>query len=134
MEGAIMRVKATAATIMTMLIIMTAVPAFGGECPATKITIKGFRGRVVDRCTRTPCPKYKLTGEIINNCSIPVGVQIQIVGRDKDGMVVSVIEAWPASINNIAPGSSYPFDLGPLMEYDKAIVKFEVKVIEVKQW
>jgi hypothetical protein len=70
---------------------------------------------------------------LTNRCREPVGVQVKITGYDKSGSPVATSELWPASIRNI-PTGDYPFSLDQYLDYDPSIKKFDLKVIEVKQW
>ena len=71
-------------------------------------------------------------GEVKNISSIPQGVKLQAIARDGNGRVVEVQEFWPASINNITPGQSYPFTYHISEQTD--IKAVELRVIDASQW
>lgn len=103
-------------------------------CQVEDFKVVGFKVAVRDDCTASRCPVLKLTGKLVNNCSDPAGANVQITAYNKVGEVVDVVEGWPASIRNIAPGKSLPFSLGPLMPYRDEMASFDIQVIDVKQW
>ena len=123
-----------------IIILLFFISCFGcnkiqAQCSPTDIEIKSFNAKVIDECKMSSCPFLKFTGEIINHCKYPTGVQIQIVARDKKGNVVDTNESWPASVSNIAPGESFPFSVpGGVMDYDPAMNSFSIKIIRVKKW
>lgn len=96
-------------------------------CAISAINVRGFNVKI-ER------PRVKFTGEIVNGCAKPMGVQIQVVARDEAGRVIDVMEAWPASIRNIPAGGSYPFSIRGLMNYDDRMKRFAIRVIEIRQW
>jgi hypothetical protein len=73
-----------------------------------------------------------ILGEVENIGSIPKGVKLQAVARDKDHRVVAVKEFWPASINNIASGQIYPFEY-PMRRLEE-IEYVDLGIINVRQW
>jgi hypothetical protein len=70
---------------------------------------------------------------LTNRCAEPVGVQIKMTAYDKSGAPIATSARWPASISNIPPGD-YTISLDQYLDYDPAIVKFELVPIAVKQW
>lgn len=75
------------------------------------------------------------TGEIRNDCSVPLGVQVQAVFRDASGNIVTTEEFWPASTRNIAPGSTYPFSEMALPGSAAARIKtMDLLIIGVEEW
>jgi hypothetical protein len=77
----------------------------------------------------------RVVGEIVNMCSEPVGVQLQLIFRDDKRKVVNVEEFWPASTRNIAPNASYPISYLVFMESMTGRPKtMEARVIEVRRW
>ena len=71
-------------------------------------------------------------GEVKNISSIPQGVELQATARDGNGGVVEVQEFWPASINNIPPGQTYPFTC--YIGEQTNIKTVELRVIDTRQW
>lgn len=74
----------------------------------------------------------KLLGEIANNCNEPTGVQIKVVFYGKRDQLITVTDMWPASVNNIAPHSNYPFQV--TIEKVEHYEKVEASVIGVTTW
>lgn len=73
-------------------------------------------------------------GEIINNCSEPTGVQIQITARNSTGALLDVEECWPASTRNIPPKSAYAFEACGTHSGLSEIDTVNISVIEVRNW
>lgn len=114
---------------MTLL----ATPAFAA-CGPTDFSVVGFRFAVTNSCAPGSCQAFRFTGQIQNNCAAPAGADLKVTAFDKDGLVVSTVEGWPASIRNIAPGSSYAFDLGPLMTFDPSVTRASIDIIDARTW
>jgi hypothetical protein len=102
-------------------------------CSVDKIEIISMNGGYVDNCRSRPCPSFKGAAVLANRCSIPVGVQVKIVGKDAAGQVLAVREGWPASVRNIPPGE-YPFSLDTWLDFDPRVQTFSLTVTEVKVW
>jgi len=47
-------------------------------------------------------------GEIKNNNSLAMGVQLQAIVRDEQGRLIDSKDFWPASVKNIPAGGSWP--------------------------
>jgi hypothetical protein len=103
------------------------------SCTTAKIEIKEVTWKFVDSCRASSCASLVGAATIINHCDSPIGVQIKLTGRDRNGGLVSVNEGWPASVKNIAPGE-YSFPIDTWLDYDPAINTIEVSVSDVKQW
>jgi hypothetical protein len=104
------------------------------KCSVADFKVEGFRATIFDDCRTRPCPALKLTGKLRNHCAVAASAEIKITALDSGGDVIDTIEAWPASIRNIAPGQAYAFDLGPLMRYRMGMERFEIEVIDVRVW
>ena len=73
-----------------------------------------------------------VVGELRNNGSVAVGVQLQAVVRDHHGHVIDSAQWWPASINNIPAGGTWPIRAG--VSDKQNIGTVEVSVIRVRIW
>lgn len=73
-----------------------------------------------------------VTGRILNNCSMPVGVQLKITLYDKTGAVLAVSDPWPASTNNIPAKTAFAFEA--LFLETKGMAKYDVRVVRVNSW
>lgn len=102
-------------------------------CGATDFAIKDFAVDI-ERCSGSRCPKLRLAGKLVNQCSAPAAARIEIQGLDGNGRPLANAEGWPASTRNLAPGEEVVFDFGPLMKFDTRLVDFKVMVVEVKSW
>ena len=109
-------------------------PSSARKCQVSDFAIEGFSSKVFDDCKQSSCPALKLTGRLKNNCATSAGAQIKITAEDGKGSVVDTTDGWPASTRNIGPGSTYAFDMGPLMRYRSSMKKFSVEVIDVRTW
>lgn len=102
-------------------------------CTTDEITIKSMRAKWVDSCRTRNCIYLKGVAVLSNNCPSATGVQVKIVGYDKQGNPVATRDLWPASINNIPPGD-FTFTLDGFLDYDKSITNFKLEPIAVKTW
>jgi len=80
---------------------------------------------------RTNSDFVRVTGELRNDCSEPVGVRLQITFRDANHKVIADRKPWPASATNIEPGA-YSFSF--LDIFNPAMITMDTRVIEVRQW
>lgn len=103
------------------------------ECQLSDITIKSMKPKFVDKCRASPCIYMTGAAVLTNNCAEPIGVEVKIIGYDKDGVPVATNDMWPASISNIPPGD-YTFSLDTWLDYDPEIKQFELAPIRVKRW
>lgn len=54
---------------------------------------------------------YRVVGELVNDCTEAIGVELHITLRDSvTGKVVTSTTDWPAKTNNIPPHSAYAFE------------------------
>lgn len=114
--------------------IESASPSQTRKCRAADFTVEGFSPKIFDDCKQSSCPALKLTGKLKNNCALAAGAQIKITAEDAKGGVVDTVDGWPASTRNIAAGSTYAFDMGPLMVYRKGMKTFKIDVIDARTW
>lgn len=103
------------------------------SCTIDKINMKSIKARFSNKCTASRCMYMEGVAVLNNGCSEPVGVQVKIIGYDKNGNPVASRDLWPASVNNIPPGD-YTFSLDLYLEYDPAMKNFSVEPISVKRW
>ena len=94
----------------------------GGTCKTSDIEI-----RQLDR------KGTMIIGELVNHCTIPIGIQIQITFRDASGRVVHTDHFWPASTRNVAPEASVPF-MWPIPETAAKEDRMIGDIIEVHRW
>lgn len=73
-----------------------------------------------------------VTGVLENRCARPAGPRVKLTVYDESGHLLGTREFWPASVSNIEPGGTYPFE----MQLDKyaGAARFEASVIEVQTW
>lgn len=123
----------TKVLIGALALVLACSPA-GARCMPTDFEVIGFSATAHDNCRLSPCPVLALTGELQNHCAEPAGAMLKVTAHNAEGRVIATTQGWPASVQNIAPGSRFPFDLGPLMHYDAAISRFEVLIIDARTW
>ena len=73
-----------------------------------------------------------ILGRVVNNCDKETGVEIKIAILDRTGGVLRISDFWPASTDNIPPHSGFSFQAE--MEGNDLFDRFQVTVIDVKQW
>ena len=71
-------------------------------------------------------------GEIKNEGSIAAGVEVEIIARDKNGVLIGSEQFWPNSIYNIPPGETRGIDYK--ITEDRNAITIEGKVIKVQIW
>jgi hypothetical protein len=52
-----------------------------------------------------------VSGELVNRCTEPTGIQLQLTFRDEAGRVVTVEDSWLASQRDIPAGATHAFQL-----------------------
>jgi hypothetical protein len=75
----------------------------------------------------------KGTAVLTNQCQVAVGVQIQIVGYDKENAPVATRELWPASVRNIPPGE-YIFSIDQWLDYEPGMKRIALKPVDIRHW
>jgi hypothetical protein len=75
-----------------------------------------------------------VTGELKNNSSSPVGAELQVMLRGDNDRLLSSDSFWPASVQNIAPGTTWPFEHMIKIDELPEVKKVQARVIDVKQW
>lgn len=73
-----------------------------------------------------------VVGEVRNVSNRAAGVELQVIARDPAGRLVDVATFWPASINNIRPGSSYGFR-HPVTN-QRSATRVEVDIVGSEIW
>src|SRR5690606_3750552 len=71
-------------------------------------------------------------GEVRNVGGGAAGVELQVIARDASGRLVDVVTFWPASTQNIRPGTSYGFRYAVTRE--RSAVRFEIQVVGTEMW
>ncbi|SFU89398.1 hypothetical protein SAMN05216350_107191 [Polaromonas sp. YR568] len=105
--------------------ILTATSACGQECSVSDISVESVS-------TSNGLVATKVRGRLVNRCSSPTGPQVKFVFWSKSGTLLRVFDAWPASVNNIQPGSDYPFEFS--LEKVDNFDRLEVRVIQTRLW
>jgi hypothetical protein len=113
-------------TITSMFFALSQSAFAKGECQIKDIVLDKFN--VLDDGVVTT----RILGRINNNCTNPTGVQLKVVFYDKGGNLLKVQDMWPASVSNIEPHSSFPFEV--TIEKVQNFAKAEAKVIRVSTW
>lgn len=94
------------------------------SCSDFKIlSIRGVRGEF---------GMLRVKGEIKNVGSIAAGVQIEVIARDRNGVLIDSADFWPNSIYNIPPGETRGISY-PITE-DRNAIAIEAKIIRVRVW
>jgi hypothetical protein len=93
------------------------------EC---NIELKGVRA------LREEPSSIRIVGDIINHCTVALGVQLKATVRDEKGLVVDSFDFWPASVRNVEPEVPYAFAMPWRVE--TSWVSFELTVIDRKRW
>jgi len=75
---------------------------------------------------------FVISGEIVNHCTDPIGVQLELALRDASGQTVSVEHVWPAKTRNIAAGASYAFETQTRGYATAKDVR--LRIVDVRQW
>lgn len=73
----------------------------------------------------------QVIGELKNNHTISVGVELQATAYDKQGRIIDVIKFWPASIRNIPAEDIYPYKHHFSV---KEVYRATIRVIGVEVW
>jgi hypothetical protein len=73
-----------------------------------------------------------VVGEVRNCTGIPQGVELQVIVRDPNGSVLSEASWWPASILNIGPGETSPFQW-PIPQFS-GDVQVELRILQAHTW
>ncbi len=86
-----------AALAVAAALSVVAVPA-RAACSARDIELKRW---TMDR----DAGWFTISGELVNRCSEPTGVQLQVILRDATGQIVSSEDLWADAQRNYAPGA-----------------------------
>jgi hypothetical protein len=71
-------------------------------------------------------------GEIKNTGRLAAGPQLEVIARDKKGILVDSARFWPNSNRNIPPGESRGIKY--LVTQNKQTRRMEIKIIDTKVW
>lgn len=102
------------------------------SCNISKIEIVKYKAHYERLCNGDDCIKMKGTLTLKNNCDEAVGVQLKIIGFDKNNSPVAAHELWPASVRNINPGEE-TFSMDFWLDYDPSIKSFSVEPIDIRK-
>lgn len=96
------------------------------QCPLTDISI--------DSLAIAPAGliSTRIRGRLTNACPLPTGPQIKFIFTGRNGELLRVEDMWPASVNNIAARSDYPFEFS--IESIPGLIKVEARVIATRRW
>ncbi|QOC21235.1 hypothetical protein IC757_09220 [Wenzhouxiangella sp. AB-CW3] len=103
------------------------------ECARSDFNVENFDVEV-QQCSGRRCPRLRVTGTLVNNCSSEAAAQVEIQALDGGGGVVTTVEGWPAATANLAPGEQHDFDFGPMMRYNSNMAEFSVAITDVQVW
>ena len=122
--------KTTMIAARALAVLALATSAYAqSACRISDITIKQNDWRIDSD------GDVRLVGEIINNCSQAVGVELEHVARDADGKVVAHTTHWPASIRNIdGNGGSQAVGYHIVIPPGMTVKTVTSCVISVTQW
>jgi hypothetical protein len=95
-------------------------------CRVPDISVEKVSRRVDGDITR-------VTGQLVNKCPQAVGVRIKVSLNDATDSPVMVQDTWPAGTKNIPAKGTFAFE-SVMRNAPPAIVKVDVKVLEVKFW
>jgi hypothetical protein len=73
-----------------------------------------------------------VTGELVNRCAEPTGVQLQLTFRDEAGRVVTVDDSWLASQRDIAAGATHAFQLR--LRTNATTRSASIRVSDIRRW
>lgn len=103
-------------------------------CSVGQFEIVSFSPRVTSYGSRNQYKELRLVGEIRNGCDVPMGVQIEIIARDADGVLVDSTSGWPASTSNIPAGGTTAINFTGVLDYRPEFESYEVRVIGIRRW
>lgn len=121
-----MRIFSTAVLLASLGAIPLAAHAQLSACRPADITIEKVGRRVDGSITH-------VTGQLVNKCPQAVGVRIKVALNDATDSPVMVQDTWPAGTKNIPAKATFHFD-SVMRNAPPAVVKVDVKVLEVKFW
>ena len=73
-----------------------------------------------------------VTGSVNNVGDSPSGVHLKVTTYGKDGSILNAKDFWPASVKNIPPGKSFPFEY--MFEQTGNPKKLNCEVIDSRSW
>jgi len=113
-----------------VLLLMFIIGCFGGDMTPKSSRMNDFQIVSLKGVWRDD--RLRAVGEVRNNGDIAMGVQIQLIARDKNGEIVESQKIWPNSITNIQPGRTCSIEY--TVTRDRRAVGLEGSVIDVKVW
>lgn len=119
-------------SIVAGLLATVCIATAHAECTVADVTAKLTRARWVDGCTRSPCPALNGAAVVTHQCRVPIGVQLRLVGYDRDGTPVAVTENWPWSVDS-RPAGVHPISIDHWLKFDPDIERFGLSVVGISQ-
>ncbi len=116
-------------TFLLPILLATAPLTAQAACTSSGFTVTHFAS-VPHPNTR----RISLSGDLVNQCSVPAGAQVRIIAKDAQGNVIESEQAWPAGSSNVQPGKAKQFNFGPLFEFSPNMSSFEVEIVKVREW
>ena len=112
--------------ILTLLLACAALGAQAApQCSADKFVIVSKTGRMDDQF-------LYVVGKVRNDNPVACGVQLKMEVYDKAKNLIDTRESWPASISNIAAGSTYSFKMH--MERARDSKGYSIEVARARAW
>jgi len=73
-----------------------------------------------------------VSGELLNTCAEPTGVQLQLTFRDEAGRVVTVEDSWLANQRDIPTGTPYAFQVR--LRANATTRSAAIRVSDTRRW
>src|SRR3546814_44487 len=121
--------------VLTVAIATSFIQGIGdavAACSSDDFKITSFEPSEKDRAGGRKV--YSLKGVLVNNCAEAAAAELKVDAKNDGGEIIHTESGWPAGSNNIAPGASAEFDLGPLFRYNDKIKYFGVSISSTKSW
>jgi hypothetical protein len=103
------------------------------NCDISKIKIDITNFSFENSCQHSDCTSMKGAAIITNNCSIPIGVEVQITGYNKNNTPIATQKYWPNSINNLPVGQTV-ISLDQRLDYSPEISTITLTPTHTKQY
>lgn len=73
-----------------------------------------------------------VTGELVNTCAEPTGIQLQLTFRDDAGRIVTVDDSWLADRRDIPAGATHAFRLQ--LRANATSKSAAIRVSDIRRW
>ncbi len=93
-------------------------------------SVGGFT--IVNHFARWEGDYLYVIGEIKNTGNVAAGVEVQVIARDANGVLVDSVSFWPGSTNNIQPGASIGVEYH--VSNDPSAKTIELTILGTKVW